>query len=138
MVIILRIWRIHPSYLDQKGLCGQWFEGIIAKNSLEDPDSRWYNIANSNFDDRLQAIDYLVPIHQEARKRGYNFNMKHLEIWSPNIYPRIPVTWDELLEEMKILLKRVEKRDPKWFRKIDAMLYRDNDLVAAHPLYKVI
>ena len=31
----MRLWSIHPSYLDRKGLVALWGEGLLAKNILE-------------------------------------------------------------------------------------------------------
>ena len=36
MISIMRIWSIHPKYLDTKGLVALWRETLLAKNVLEE------------------------------------------------------------------------------------------------------
>jgi hypothetical protein len=39
----MRIWSIHPKYLDAKGLVALWRETILAKNVLEEKTNGYKN-----------------------------------------------------------------------------------------------
>ena len=75
----MRIWSIHPKYLDSKGLVALWRETLLAKNVLENKTKGYKNHPQLNrFRQSKKAIDcihqYLSEIYKEAERRKYNFN----------------------------------------------------------------
>src|SRR6476660_10497878 len=76
---VMRIWSIHPKYLDSKGLVALWRETLLAKNVLEGNTKGYKNHPQLNrFRESKRAIDcinqYLSEIHKEAEKRNYSFD----------------------------------------------------------------
>ncbi len=120
----MRLWSIHPCYLDQQGLCGLWREGIMAKNALEqEEEHRYWNHSqllrwkNTNILKRGESQGaiyfYLTYIYIEGRKRGYNFNRSNIEkdgqLWYID-YPTIPVTRAQVKFEFGHLADKLTDR----------------------------
>ena len=75
----MRIWSLHPKYLDSKGLVALWRETLLAKNVLENKTKGYKHHPQLNrFKESKRAIDciyqYLSEIYKEAARRNYNFN----------------------------------------------------------------
>ncbi len=110
----MRIWSIHPMYLDPKGLVALWRETLLAKHIPEDKTNRYRNHPQlqrfKNSDNPIACINhYLIIIHDEALKRGYSFNKKKL---TGNLCPsKKAVTKGQLEYERDHLLKKLIKRD---------------------------
>lgn len=74
----MRLWSVHPKYLDVRGLVALWREGLLAQAVLRGrtngyrhhPQLERFRAQTSP----LGAIaDYLRGVHAEAAKRGYAF-----------------------------------------------------------------
>lgn len=110
----MRIWSLHPKYLDTKGLVAVWRETLLAKNVLEGKTNGYKNHPQLNrFKETENPIDaineYLSEIYFEASNRNYNFNKDKID-W--NFKPTIiTVTNQQVDYEYKHLLKKLEKRD---------------------------
>ena len=117
----MRLWSIHPEYLDAKGFVALWREALLAQNVLlgktkgykKHPQlERFKNTSNP-----LGAIaSYLISIIDEAEKRGYNFNRS--KIVNNKINSRIPVTNGQVEYEFKHLLGKLNKRDPGLYNQL--------------------
>jgi len=75
----MRIWSLHPKYLDAKGLVALWRETILAQKVLEGKTKGYKNHPQlnrfKNTDNPVGAIAvYLKYVAEEADKRGYNFD----------------------------------------------------------------
>jgi hypothetical protein len=75
----MRIWSIHPQYLDSKGLVALWREGLLAQNVLLKKTRGYKNhpqlVRFKEQEDPLQALsNYLHFVCDEADQREYNFN----------------------------------------------------------------
>jgi len=75
----MRIWSLHPKYLDTKGLVALWRETLLAKHVLEGKTKGYKNHPQlerfKNHKNPLLAINfYLNEIYLEAKKRNYNFD----------------------------------------------------------------
>ena len=111
----MRLWSIHPKYLDKEGLVALWREGLLAKKVLEGKTKGYKNHPQlqrfKEFKNSLLAINsYLYFVWLEAKKRGYNFRKK--KISSKRIISgEIPVTKGQLNFEFSHLWKKLEKRD---------------------------
>ena len=75
----MRIWSIHPKYLDSKGLVALWRETLLAKNVLENKTKGYKNHPQLNrFRESKKAIDcidqYLWEVYKESEIRNYSFN----------------------------------------------------------------
>jgi len=77
----MRIWSIHPKYLDSKGLIAVWQETLPAKKVLENKTKGYKNHPQlhrfKEATDSLNCISqYLAEIYQEALRRNYSFDKK--------------------------------------------------------------
>src|SRR5262245_44749067 len=75
----MRLWTIHPRYLDAKGLVALWREALLAQKVLQGL-TRGYmhhpQLARfrATSDPEAAIATYLVSVHEEAGRRGYVFD----------------------------------------------------------------
>ena len=98
----MRLWSLHPSYLDSKGLVALWREGLLAKAVLGDETKGYKNHPQlerfkSNPNPIAAINTYLWDVVGEADIRGYNFNRTKL---APKLVSaKIPVSNGQLAFE---------------------------------------
>lgn len=132
----MRIWSIHPEYLDSKGLTALWRETLLAKNVLEGNTKGYKNHPQLNrfrsAENPLSCINqYLSYVHHEAERRGFNFDRGKIN-W--NFHPtQINVTRGQLEFEKNHLLKKLKVRDKEKFIELAA-----KKKIKSHPMFKVI
>lgn len=132
----VRIWSIHPSYLDTKGLVALWRETLLAQNVLLGKTKGYRNHPQLN---RFKATtsppgaiaEYLLGVADEADKRGYNF--KREKIIDKRFNGKIPVTKGQMEYEFKHLMGKLEIRDPERF-----ILLQKTKAIKPHPIFKVV
>jgi len=75
----MRLWTLHPRYLDRQGLTGLWREALLAQAVLMGL-TRGYRFHPQLLRFRAQAeplaaiSTYLRAVHAESVQRGYRFN----------------------------------------------------------------
>jgi hypothetical protein len=112
----MRLWSIHPKYLDRKGLLAQWREGLLAKKVLEGKTKGYKNHPQlerfKQYSKPLDAINaFLYYTLEEARRRGYNFDEKKIN--AIRLEKIIPVNDGQIKYEFEHLLRKLKKRDKK-------------------------
>jgi len=133
----MRLWSIHPSYLDTKGLLALWRESLLARKVLEGK-TKGYKfhpqlLRFKNSSDPLMSINlYLKYIFYEAIKRGYNFNKNKIKLYN-NIEITIFVTKGQIQYEWTHLLNKLKNRD---FERYKILL--SENYIKPHPIFKVI
>jgi hypothetical protein len=130
----MRIWSIHPRYLDTKGLVALWRETLLAKNVLESRTKGYRShpqlIRFSMSDHSLDAINfYLKVVYDEAKARDYNFDKN--KIGNINSNPVLPVTDGQIRYEFKHLMSKLKIRDPERFKAFSKI-----QVPKVHPLFK--
>ncbi|MBA3755117.1 MAG: DNA lyase [Nitrosomonas sp.] len=110
----MRLWSIHPSYLDAKGLVALWREGLLAQNVLIGKTKGYKNhpqlIRFKAAENPASAIaSYLKAVADEADRRGYHFDRN--KILNEELGGSITVTTGQLDYEFKHLLEKLRKRD---------------------------
>lgn len=110
----MRLWTLHPKYLDAKGLAALWREALLAQKVLKG-ETRGYNNHPQLIRFRAQAdpmaaiAKYLGYVYEEARQRGYRFDREKIEpSWTA---ARIPCTRGQLLYEWDHLKRKMMTRD---------------------------
>lgn len=117
----MRIWSIHPKYLDSKGLVALWRETLLAKNVLENKTKGYRNhpqlLRFKAAQNPLGAINfYLQYVWREAKDRSYNFDKQK---FTPiDGFEQIQVTSGQLEFERKHLLEKVKIRDKEKYNEI--------------------
>jgi len=132
----MRIWSIHPKYLDAKGLVALWRETLLAKNVLEGKTKGYKNhpqlIRFKESNKPLANINYyLSEVWKEADRRSYNFNKAKFDI-SGDI-EKIILTSGQLNYETKHLLNKLKKRDMKRYNAL-----KDIKNFKEHPLFVLV
>jgi hypothetical protein len=132
----MRLWSLHPSYLDAKGLVALWRESLLANHVLEGKTRGYKNHPQldrfKNSTKPIDAIDqYLAGVHKEAIRRSYQFDERKIN-W--NYQPgKLTVTRGQLEYEIKHLLKKLRVRDENKYKALKAL-----NALAAHPLFKIV
>lgn len=132
----MRLWSLHPEYLDRAGLVALWREGLLAQAVLRG-ETRGYRHHPQlerfrEQRDPVRAIAaYLHRVADEADARGYSFDRAKLPRIRGQV--RIDVTRGQLLFEWQHLRTKLRIRDPIRYRE----LRRVAD-PAAHPSFTLV
>lgn len=132
----MRIWSLHPKYLDTKGLVALWRETLLAKHVLEGKTKGYKNHPQLNrFKESIDAIGfincYLSYVFLEAELRNYKFDKDKIN-W--NLSPgSLTVASGQIAYEREHLLRKLAVRDLERFKQVS--LIADLD---AHPLFKIV
>lgn len=111
----MRLWSLHPRYLDSKGLVACWRETLLAQKVLSGETVGYRNHPQlTRFragGDPISLIgSYLVGLAAEADSRGYRFNRSLiLEPYTP-VTPLLTVTVGQLEHEREHLLAKLAVR----------------------------
>ena len=132
----MRIWSIHPRYLDWMGLGAQWREGLLAQKVVQGKTKGWRNHPQLNrFKEHREPLKaagfYLREIHIESIRRGYNYNYCKI-LYPVESVDKIALNRGQLQYEFEILQERLSKRTPS-----KLMENRDTVVVEPHPLFIV-
>jgi hypothetical protein len=117
----MRLWSIHPKYLDAKGLIALWREALLARKVLSGK-TRGYTHHPQLLRFRQRSkpaalIDaYLLSVFTEASARGYSFD--RTKIGKPMKGEKIPVTSGQIAYEFEHLKNKLHKRDRKKYNEI--------------------
>lgn len=132
----MRLWTVHPGFLDTKGLLAAWREALLAQKVLKGETRGYRNhpqlLRFKGASNPLGAIaEYLRAIHEEARRRGYSFDMSKIEPLGFN--EKIPCTRGQLLYEWEHLKRKLLSRDAEKYREIESIAEPHE-----HPLFKIV
>ncbi|MDQ0352144.1 hypothetical protein J2R98_001978 [Alkalibacillus filiformis] len=134
----MRLWSVHPKYLDAKGLVALWRETLLAQKVLLGETKGYRNHPQLiRFRDQAKPINavghYLSGVHEEATFRGYRFD--RTKIISRQEVSEIPLTTGQLAYEWEHLLTKLETRDSSRFDQL-----KDYDLnhLDPHPMFKLV
>lgn len=131
----MRLWSLHPQYLDTKGLLAVWREGLLAQKVIASETKGYKNHPQlirfrKSADPKAAIADYLWVVHQEATRRGYTFNAQ--KILHKRGTNRISVSRGQIVFEWQHLLVKVKRRDIKHLEKIKKVVSPQH-----HPLFIV-
>jgi hypothetical protein len=132
----MRIWSLHPKYLDTKGLVALWRETLLAKNVLEGNTKGYRNHPQlTRFKNSGNALDcinqYLQVVYVESLNRGYGFDRNKFN--APAQPSTLTVTRGQIEYEKAHLFKKLETRDPERFQ-----LLSHETTLEVHPLFKIV
>ncbi len=114
----MRLWSLHPRFLDPQGLTALWREALLAREVLRGR-TRGYRhhpqLERFRRCGRPRAAinQYLRDVHDEAVARGYAFDARKLARFVP-VEP-IAVTTGQLACEWSWLLDKLGRRSPEFF-----------------------
>ncbi len=140
----MRLWSVHPSYLDVKGLSGLWREGLLCQKVLFNAAQKGYSNHpqtkrfKSSTNPQVLIAHYLFAVYLEASNRGYKFDSTRvqycdqfhchyktessqessMEQIQEHVHIRIPVNSKQVHYEMVHLMKKLQVRNPSQFEKL--------------------
>ncbi|OGU55840.1 MAG: hypothetical protein A2X64_11410 [Ignavibacteria bacterium GWF2_33_9] len=132
----MRIWSIHPKYLDAKGLVALWRETLLAKNVLLGNTKGYLHHPQLlRFRETSSPVDainhYLSFVYTEAVTRGYNFDKSKIDwTFKPD---QIPVTQGQIIFEFQHLLNKLKIRDENKYLTIKNTVNPE-----PHPIFSLI
>ncbi len=133
----MRLWTLHPQYLDVMGLLALWRETLLAQKVLAGQTVGYRNhpqlerFKSASYPE--QAIGYYLGIiHEEAVRRQYQFNVKLIRVPHPKS-PRIKVSSGQLHYEFLFLNEKLKKRSPAGW----AALKKIHQIVP-HPAFQIV
>ena len=132
----MRIWSVHPKYLDSKGLVALWRETLLAKKVLSGKTSAYKNhpqlIRFKQSQDPIRIIDYyLSEVWKEADTREYKFDVKKFN--NQEDVEKLILTSGQLEYETQHLKKKLKIRDQERYN-----FYSKISIFDTHPLFKLI
>lgn len=132
----MRLWSLHPRYLDAKGLVALWREGLLARAVLRGQ-TRGYTRHpqlerfHAHAAPALAIDAYLIAVHDEAAARGYRFDRGKLGD-AAAVEP-ISVTRGQLDCEWRHLMAKLALRCPERH-----LALREVRAFDCHPLLRMI
>jgi hypothetical protein len=132
----VRLWTLHPRYLDAKGLVALWREGLLARAVLRGATKGYrHHPQLQRFRAHAAPVaainSYLQVVAAEADTRGYSFDRRKLGRSRPGV--ALTATRGQLAYEWKHLLRKLRARSPalhaRWCKARRP---------APHPLFAVV
>ncbi len=130
----MRLWTIHPRYLDSQGLVALWREALLARAVLRG-ETRGYRHHPQLERFRAQpspraAINaYLAAVHAEATTRGYAFDRR--KIGPVRRVPAIAATSGQIAYEWQHLLRKLAVRNRGCY-----LRWKGTQRADCHPLFR--
>ena len=132
----MRLWTVHPKYLDAKGLVAAWREALLAQKVIMGR-TRGYRshpqlLRFREAGDPLAAIGaFLHELAAEAGRRGYKFNAGKIAVL--RAVPKIRDTRGQLAYEWAHLTRKLRARAPAI-----ALRLRYLARPEPHPLFRIV
>jgi hypothetical protein len=132
----LRLWTIHPKYLDSQGLVALWREALLAQKVLLG-ETKGYNRHPQleRFRAHPQPLAmisaFLHGVLDEANRRGYRFDKTKI-IFAP-YRGEVEESAGQLLYEWSHLLAKLKNRAPDLHEKLKGIQLPD-----PHPLFRLV
>jgi hypothetical protein len=132
----MRLWSLHPRYLDAKGLVALWREGLLAQKVLAG-ETRGYRhhpqLSRFRAQPDAQGViaAYLSEVQCEAVRRGYHFNAAKIGRCARGV--GMQVTCGQMDYELAHLRAKLALRDPATLQRIPVA-----GSAEPHPLFNVV
>ena len=132
----MRLWSLHPRYLDAQGLVALWREGLLAQAVLQGKTKGYTRHPQlQRFVAQGAAVgcvaEYLRAVQAEATARGYRFVAS--KISRQRFEGRVPVTRGQIDYEWQHLRNKLAARSAGWLRDLGHVGSPD-----PHPLFRVV
>ena len=135
----MRLWSLHPRYLDRQALVACWRESLLAQAVLAGRTKGYRHHPQllrlaAQPDPAASVAVYLQGLAAEADRRGYRFDRSRIDVLpAGRAVPLVPVTDGQLAYEWQHLLTKVAERNPH--------LLADLTVVVSprpHPLFTIV
>ena len=131
----MRLWSLHPRYLDPQGLVALWREALLARAVLGGHTRGYRNHPQlerfrCQVAPRSAISSYLQGIYAEAVVCGYSFDRS--KIGRVRIQAPVPVTTGQVQHEWHHLLQKLAVRNPALYERWRSITEPD-----CHPLFSL-
>jgi len=132
----MRLWTMHPKYLDPVGLVAVWREALLARAVLRG-ETRGYqhHPQLTRFRSHPQPVSalnrYLDAVYAEAFRRGYQFDRAKLGRAKPG--PPIAESSGQLAFEWAHYLNKLRLRQPLRFEELSSVRRPE-----PHPIFQIV
>ncbi|MBF0461967.1 MAG: DNA lyase [Magnetococcales bacterium] len=132
----MRLWTLHPRYLDPRGSVALWREALLAQAVLRG-ETRGYRhhpqlVRFLEQQDPLGTVaSYLEGVSTEAKSRGYRFDTSRIS--HPAVTGWIEETRGQMLFEWGHLQRKLAARAPATLVK-----WKNVSVPDPHPLFRVV
>jgi hypothetical protein len=132
----LRLWSLHPKYLDGPGLVALWREALLAQAVLRGRTRGYrHHPQLARFRDVASPCggiaQYLRVVHAESLTRGYAFAPG--KISRARCLDLIAVRRGQLDYEWEHLMRKLQARDPARAKELQSIRRPE-----AHPLFRIV
>jgi hypothetical protein len=132
----MRLWSVHPKYLDARGLVALWREGLLAQAVLSGRTNGYrHHPQLQRFRAQLSPLgavaDYLRGVHAEAVHRGYAFAAE--KVSPARGSGPIAVTRGQVEHEWLHLMTKLATRDPEAHARLECVRRP-----RAHPSFRIV
>jgi hypothetical protein len=132
----MRLWTVHPKYLDAKGLVALWREALLAQKVLRGKTKGYrHHPQLIRFQAHAKPIAavaaFLKAVHEEATRRGYKFDSS--KIGPCRITIKLEETDGQLQYEWEHLCQKLKNRAPQVLAS-----HKEISLPEPHPIFRVI
>ncbi len=130
----MRLWSLHPKYLDPQGLVALWREGLLARAVLRG-ETRGYTHHpqlerfTAHPHPRLAINAYLAAVFDEAMQRGYAFDRS--KVGPVRAVQPMPVSSGQVAHEWQHLRHKLGIRNPSTLAKWSHVV-----VPQCHPLFR--
>ena len=134
-VTVMRLWSLHPSWLDRVGLVALWRVGLLAQKVLLGQTNGYrfhpqLNRFRASKNPVAAISTYLWAVVDEAIARGYNFDASKIAMRKRAV--SIPVTQGQMEFEREHLSRKLRVRDRARFRT------HSTTRLLPHPMLRVV
>lgn len=132
----MRLWTVHPQYLDPQGLVAAWREALLAQKVLAGL-TKGYRLHpqlirfKQQTDPLISIGSFLTGLAEEAQNRGYQFDTSKILRGGPG--KRMAETKGQLLYEWGHLRAKLRLRAPSLACQVEKVT-----LPVAHPLFRIV
>ncbi len=132
----MRLWTIHPRYLDPQGLVAAWREALLGQKVLTGATRGYrHHPQLERFREQADPVaavaSFLAGLAEDAQRRGYRFDTG--KISRERVAGKIPETDGQLRYEWGHLLAKLRARAQGLAREFGAVT-----LPEPHPLFRIV
>lgn len=132
----MRLWTLHPTYLDSIGLVALWREALLARAVLRGATQGYrHHPQLIRFRAQPRPVEcinrYLAAVYAEAQRRGYAFDNRKLGRSATG--RRITETTGQVAAEWAHLLRKLQARQPAYYEALATVTQP-----ISHPLFRMV
>ena len=132
----MRLWTVHPRFLDSKGLVAAWREALLAQKVLAGATKGYRHHPQlarfqAQADPSAAIATFLAGLADEAQSRGYRFDTG--KISRGRFTGQMTETSGQLLYEWGHLKAKLQVRAPQMGREL-----RSIKTPEPHPLFRIV